>query len=41
MKRKTLTRGQQVLIVLVLVTLLPIAGMLIAFVLLGQGTPSG
>jgi len=41
MKRKPLTRGERVLIVLVVVTLLPIAGMLIAFVLVGQGTPSG
>jgi hypothetical protein len=37
---KPVTRGERVLIVLVLGTLLPIAGVVVAFVLFGQGTPT-
>jgi len=32
-------RGEQVLLLLVLVTLLPIAPVVVAFVVFGQGTP--
>ena len=39
MKSKALTRGEQVLVALVVVTLLPIAAIDIAFVVFGQGTP--
>jgi hypothetical protein len=38
--RKPVTGGERVLIVLVVATLLPIAGVIVAFVLFGQGTPT-
>jgi hypothetical protein len=41
MERRPLTRGERVLVALAILMLLPVAGMVIAFVLFGQGTPSG
>jgi hypothetical protein len=40
MDRRPLTKGEQVLVVLVVATLLPIMVVMVSFVIFGQGTPT-